>query len=230
LNLEIDVGGGIGKVSGLLNRPPQPRALYLLAHGAGAGMRHPFMVNLVEALARQKIATLRYQFPYMEAGRGRPDSPSVLEATVGAAVALAQEIAPGLPLLAGGKSMGGRMTSNTASRQSLPGVVGLVFVGFPLHPAKRPGQSRAEHLRRVDLPMLFLQGTRDALADLDLMKSVCQELGARATLHVVEGADHSFAVLKRSGRSEVEVMEELASAVAQWAQPLVAPSPAATEQ
>ncbi len=219
MNLEIDVGGGIGKVSGLLNRPPKARALYLLAHGAGAGMRHPFMTSLVEALAGQSVASLRYQFPYMEAARRRPDSPSVLEATVRAAVAVAQEIAPGLPLLAGGKSMGGRMTSNAAARQPLAAVGGLVFVGFPLHPAKRPGQSRAEHLRRVDLPMLFLQGTRDTLADLTLISAVCRDL-PRATLHVVEGADHSFAVLKRSGRTDAEVMEELAQTISQWSERL----------
>jgi uncharacterized protein len=221
MNLEIDVGGGIGSVAGLLTRPQHARVLYLLAHGAGAGMRHPFMTGLVDALAAQGIASLRYQFPYMEAGRRRPDSPSVLEATVQAAVAVAQEIAPGLPLLAGGKSMGGRMTSNAAAHQLLPGVIGLVFVGFPLHPAGRPGQSRAEHLRRVDLPMLFLQGTRDTLADLGLIKAVCQDLAPRATLHVVEGGDHSFAVLKRSGRTEGEVMEELARTTAEWCQQLL---------
>jgi predicted alpha/beta-hydrolase family hydrolase len=223
VNLEIDVGGGIGKVSGLLNRPPQARALYLLAHGAGAGMRHPFIASVVEALAGRGIGSLRYQFPYMEVGRGRPDSPSVLEATVRAAVAVAQDIAPGLPLLAGGKSLGGRMTSNAAARQPLPGVAGLVFLGFPLHAPKRPSQSRAEHLRKVDVPMLFLQGTRDMLADLDLITAVCRDLGPRATLHVVEAGDHSFAVLKRSGRSEGEVMEELATAIADWCGRLLAP-------
>jgi hypothetical protein len=187
----------------------------VLGHGAGAGMRHPFMDRAADALAARGLATLRYQFPYMEAGRRRPDPHPILVATVRAAVARAA--GEGLPLLAGGKSMGGRMTSRAAAEEALPGVRGLVFLGFPLHPAGRPGTERAEHLSGVDVPMLFLQGTRDRLADLDLLQPVCRELGSRATLHVVEGADHSFGVLVRSGRSADEVMAELADAVAAWA-------------
>jgi len=216
VDLRIEVGTGIGPVPGILIRPPDARVLYVLAHGAGAGMRHRFMDAIAEALAGQAVATLRYQFPYMEAGGRRPDPSAVLEATVRAAVGAAAELAPGLPLVAGGKSFGGRMTSGAVARRPLPGVAGLVFLGFPLHPPKRPGQSRAEHLSEVDLPMLFLQGTRDTLAELDLITAVCRGLGPRATLHVVEGGDHSFAVLKRSGRSEAEVMEELARATAAW--------------
>lgn len=215
-DVTIDVGERIGEVPGIFVRPPDAHLLYVLAHGAGAGMRHRFMDSIAHALARRGIATLRYQFPYMEAGGRRPDPPAVLEATVRAAVAAAARIAPDLPLVAGGKSMGGRMTSGAAARHSLPGVTGLVFLGFPLHPPKRPGDTRADHLRDVALPMLFLQGTRDTLADLDLITRVCERLGPRASLHVVEGGDHSFAVLKRSGRSEAEVMDELGDAVVEW--------------
>ncbi len=222
MDLRIDAGYSIGSVPGILIRPPEARVLYVLAHGAGAGMRHRFMDGIAEALASQAVATLRYQFPYMEAGGRRPDPPAVLQATVRAAVAAAAELAPGLPVFAGGKSFGGRMTSGAAARRPLPGVTGLVFLGFPLHPPKRPGQSRAEHLSEVNLPMLFLQGTRDTLAELDLITEVCGRLGPRATLHVVEGGDHSFAVLKRSGRSEGEVMEDLARATAGWCRRVVA--------
>lgn len=221
MDLHIDVADGIGPVPGILIRPPDAWVLYVLAHGAGAGIRHRFMDAITDALAGRGIATLRYQFPYMEAGGRRPDPPPVLEATVRAAVAATAEIAPGLPLVAGGKSLGGRMTSGAAARRPLPGVAGLAFLGFPLHPPKRPGESRAEHLREVDLPMLFLQGTRDALAELDLITAVCLRLGPRATLHVIEGGDHSFAVLKRSGRSEAEVMEELARTIAEWCRRVV---------
>jgi hypothetical protein len=221
MDLQIDVGNRIGRVPGILTRPSNAWALYVLAHGAGAGMRHRFMDAVAEALAGHGIASLRYQFPYMDAGGRRPDAPPVLEATVRAAVAAAGEMAPGLPLVAGGKSLGGRMTSGAAARRPLPSVGGLVFLGFPLHPPKRPGESRAEHLRDVGLPMLFLQGTRDALADLELITGVCERLGPRATLHVVEGGDHSFAVLKRSGRSEAEVMEELARTTAEWCRSVV---------
>jgi hypothetical protein len=216
MNLDIEVGTTIGKVSGILLRPPDAWAGYVLAHGAGAGMRHRFMESIAQALAGRGIATLRYQFPYVEAGTRRPDAPGVLEATVRAAVAKARESTPDLPLIAGGKSLGGRMTSNAMARRPLEGVLGLVFLGFPLHPPKRPGVTRAEHLDRVESPMLFLQGTRDDLADLELITSVCGRLGSRTTLHVVEGADHSFSVLKRSGRSDAEVMEELALTVVQW--------------
>jgi uncharacterized protein len=214
--LEIEVGDRIGSVSGLLLRPADAWLLYVLAHGAGAGMRHRFMESIAQALARRGIATLRYQFPYVEAGTRRPDPPGVLEATVRAAVAAARTAAPTLPLVAGGKSLGGRMTSNAQARRPLAEVAALVFLGFPLHPPKQPGVSRADHLDRVELPMLFLQGTRDELAHLDLLQPVCQRLGDRATLHVIEGGDHGFDVLKRSGRTETEVMDELATTVADW--------------
>jgi uncharacterized protein len=216
MNLDIEVGNTIGKVSGVLLRPPDAWATYVLAHGAGAGMRHRFMESIAQALAERGIATLRYQFPYLEAGSRRPDPPGVLEAAVRAAAAKAREIAPELPVFAGGKSLGGRMTSNAMARRPLEGVHGLVFLGFPLHPPKRPAVTRADHLDRVASPMLFLQGTRDDLADLGLITSVCGRLGPKATLHVVDGADHSFAVLKRSGRTDTEVMSELAHTTADW--------------
>jgi hypothetical protein len=216
MNLDIQVGETIGKVSGILLRPPDAWANYVLAHGAGAGMRHRFMESIAQALAEHGIATLRYQFPYVEAGTRRPDPPGILEATVRSAVAKARESTPDLPLFAGGKSLGGRMTSNAMAHRPLEGVLGLVFFGFPLHRAKQPAVTRAEHLDRVDSPMLFLQGTRDHLADLGLITSVCGRLGPKATLHVVDGADHSFAVLKRSGRRDTEVMEELALTTTEW--------------
>jgi predicted alpha/beta-hydrolase family hydrolase len=214
--LEIEVGDRIGAVSGLLLRPADAWLLYVLAHGAGAGMRHRFMEAVAEALAVRGVATLRYQFPFTQAGARRPDPPGVLEATVRAAVAAARTAAPTLPLVAGGKSLGGRMTSNAQARRPLADVAALVFLGFPLHPPKQPGVSRADHLDRVELPMLFLQGTRDELAHLDLLRPVCQRLGDRATLHVIEGGDHGFDVLKRSGRTETDVMDELATTAADW--------------
>ena len=214
--LSITVGERVGQVSALLLRPADARWLYVLAHGAGAGMRHRFMSAVAEALAERAVATLRYQFPYTEAGGRRPDPPGLLQATVRAAVTMAATVAPGLPLLAGGKSLGGRMTSSAAAKSAVPGVRGLVFLGFPLHAPGRSGIERAEHLDQVGVPMLFLQGTRDALADLELMRTVCARLGARATLHVVEGGDHSFAALKRSGRSDTEVIAELADTIAGW--------------
>ncbi len=207
------VGGS--RVSALLTRPDGATWLLALAHGAGAGMRHPFMEAAASALAERGVATLRYQFPYMEAGHKRPDRPAVAYATVRAAVAAAAVRASDLPLLAGGKSFGGRMTSQAAAEAPLPGVRGLVFFGFPLHAAGRPSDARGAHLADVGVPMLFLQGTRDALASLDLLEPVCRRAAA-ATLHVVEGADHSFHVLKRSGRTDGEVMAELADAVAAW--------------
>ena len=202
----------------LLVRPPDARALLVLAHGAGAGMRHPFLQSVADGLAGEGVATLRYQFPYMSAGgrTARPDPPAVAVATVHAAVAAAAEQEPELPLFAGGKSFGGRMTSTAAAESPLQGVRGIVFLGFPLHPPGRPGSARAAHLAQVSVPMLFLQGTRDPLAGLDLMRPVCDHLGARATLHVVEGADHSFGVLKRSGRTNAEVIAELAATIAAW--------------
>ena len=215
-DLRLQVGDSVGEVSGVLLRPGDAWALYVLAHGAGAGMRHRFMEGIAQALAARGVATLRYQFPYVEAGSRRPDPPGVLEATVRAAVARSRELAPGLPLVAGGKSMGGRMTSNAVARRPLDGVRGLVFLGFPLHPAKQPATGRADHLEQVRVPMLFLQGTRDELADLGLITGVCERLGARATLHVVEGADHAFSVLKRSGRTDAQVLDELADTTTDW--------------
>lgn len=206
----------VGDVSGLLLRPDGARLLYVLAHGAGAGMRHPFMESIAQRLAERSIATLRYQFLYMERRARRPDPPAVAAATVRAAVVEAARLAPGLPLVAGGKSFGGRMTSTAQAEEPLPGVRGLVFLGFPLHPPGRPGDSRAEHLAQVRIPMLFLQGDRDEFADLKLLQPVLKRLGAGATLHLVEGGDHSFKVLKRSGKTEADVMEELVGAIADW--------------
>src|SRR5438046_440972 len=200
---------GNGEVSALLVRPPYAPWLLVLGHGAGAGMVHPFLERLVAELAKAGVATLRYQFPYMEERRRVPDRPEVLAATVAAAVCLATEVAPGLPLVAGGKSMGGRMTSQAAAQNWLGPVRGLVFFGFPLHPPKRPGTKRAEHLAKVSVPMLFLQGTRDELADVKLLRPVCAKLGPRVTLHIIETADHSFHVLKSSGRNDSEVLREL---------------------
>lgn len=216
--IEFAVGAADTSVSGLLVRPADARCLLVLGHGAGAGMRHPFMAGLSERLAAEGIASLRYQFPYVEAGRRRPDRRDVLLATVRAAVEAAAKEAPGLPLLAGGKSMGGRMTSLAASEQALPGVQGLVFFGFPLHPAGRPSIERAAHLDAVRLPMLFLAGERDRLAELELLRPVCADLGPRGKLHVVAGADHGFHVLKRSGRSDDEVLGELAEITGRWAE------------
>jgi predicted alpha/beta-hydrolase family hydrolase len=205
-------------VSALLSRPTKARRLLALAHGAGAGMSHPFMEKLTDELASVRVATFRYQFPYMEEQRRVPDAPAVLTATIVAAVRAAAEAAPGLPLLAGGKSMGGRMTSQAAAQHPLDEVRGLVFFGFPLHPPNRPGTKRADHLAKVTIPMLFLQGTRDMLADLKLLRPVCAKIGSRATLHVIEKADHSFHVLKSSGRSDAEVLRELAKTAASWAE------------
>jgi predicted alpha/beta-hydrolase family hydrolase len=220
-DLRLNLGDELGEVSAILLRPAGAWLLYVLAHGAGAGMRHPFLASVSASLAERGVATFRYQFPYLEAGRGRPDPPHVLEATVRAAVTRAREFVPELPIIAGGKSLGGRMTSGAAAAQQLPGVNGLAFLGFPLHPPGQPGTRRAEHLRRVDVPMLFLQGTRDAFARLDLITGVCRALEPRTTLHVVEGADHSFGVLKRSGRIPAQVLDELADTTAQWGRSLV---------
>jgi len=226
-DLEIDVGPTIGTVPGILLRPPDARLLYVLAHGAGAGMRHHFMDAIAEALAARGIATLRYEFPYMAAGGRRPDPPAVSQATVGAAVAQAARLAPDLLLVAGGKSFGGRMTSGAQAREPLAGVHALVFLGFPLHPPKQPGVSRAEHLAGVHIPMLFLQGTRDHLADLALVTGVCGDLGSRATLRVVDGANHAFEVLKRSGRTNEEVREELVRTIEEWCRALPRDPPGA---
>jgi uncharacterized protein len=211
---------GEQEVSALLLRPAAAHHLLVLGHSAGAGMRHPFMEAISERLADVGMATLRYQFPYMEGGSRRPDSKPVLLATVRAAVREAVTRADGLPVLAGGKSMGGSMTSSAEAEAPLAGVRGLVFFGFPLHPAGRRSVERAAHLDAVRLPMLFLQGDRDRLADLDLLEPVCRRLGERATLHVVPGADHGFHVLKSSGRTDEQVQGKLARAVAGWAKGL----------
>ena len=210
------VVGEAHRVSGLLQVPPEAHACYVIAHGAGAGMAHPFMTAIANGLAERGIATLRYQFPYMEQRSKRPDTPKLAQATVRAAVAEASHRIPELPLFAGGKSFGGRMTSQAQAETPLPGVRGLVFLGFPLHPAGKPSDERAKHLFDVRIPMLFLQGTRDQLADLNLLQPVAGRLGARATLKLFEDADHSFHVPARTGRKDAEVMNELLDALAGW--------------
>jgi len=224
--LTIRVSDSGGDVEASLLRPDDARWLLVLAHGAGAGMHHPFMESLARELAACRVASLRYQFPYMQQRRKRPDAPAMLTATVRAAVIAASEAASDLPLLAGGKSLGGRMTSlalaeeRTATKADATRVRGVVFFGFPLHPPGRPGTQRAEHLARVQVPMLFLQGTRDTLADLALVRPVCTQLAPRSTLYVVDTADHSFHVLKRSGKIDADVLRELARTVASWADSL----------
>jgi predicted alpha/beta-hydrolase family hydrolase len=212
--LRIRVGRS-HEVGALLERPPGATCLLVLAHGAGAGMRHAFLEALAGALSRRGVATLRHQFPFTEAGAGRPDPPGVLQATVRSAVETARTIAEGLPTFAGGKSLGGRMTSMAQAQRPLPGVAGLVFVGFPLHAPGKPGIERGRHLADVSVPMLFLQGTRDRLAGLDLLAPLLAPL-SHARLHVVEGADHGFHVLRRSGRTDEDVLEELAAEIARW--------------
>jgi predicted alpha/beta-hydrolase family hydrolase len=202
------------RVSGLLQAPPRARACYVVAHGAGAGMTHPFMAAIAEGLAERGIATLRYLFPYMEQGSKRPDSPKLAQATVRAAVTEAACLVPDLALFAGGKSFGGRMTSQAQAASPLPGVRGLVFLGFPLHPPGQPSQERAKHLFEVQIPMLFLQGTRDEFAKLELLRSLIEQLGSRATLKLFQEADHSFHVPARTGRKDSEVRAELLDALA----------------
>lgn len=204
------------RVSGLLDAPKGASACYVLAHGAGAGMTHAFMASVAEGLSRRGVATLRYQFPYMEQGSKRPDAPKIAHAAVRAAVAEAARQLPGVPLFAGGKSFGGRMTSQAQSAEPLVGVEGLIFFGFPLHPAKKPSDERAEHLADVKVPMLFLQGTKDDLADLELLRPVVKKLGARATLHLIEEADHSFHVPARTGRKDAQVLEEMLDTAVSW--------------
>jgi uncharacterized protein len=211
---------GAGEVSAILMRPTDARWLLVLAHGAGAGMTHPFLEKLSRELASAGLATFRYQFPYMEQRRRVPDSPSVATSTVASAVRAAGKAVPGLPLFAGGKSFGGRMSSQVASLGLLDGVRGLVFFGFPLHPPNKPSTKRAEHLAKVQIPMLFLQGTRDTLADLNLLRPICTALGSLATIHIIETADHSFHVLKSSGKTDADVMRELAQTTASWAESL----------
>jgi len=205
-----------GSLPGLLDVRAGATACFVFAHGAGAGMTHGFMAEMSHGLAESGIATLRFQFPYMARGSKRPDSPAVAQAAVRAAAMEAARQLPGLPLFAGGKSYGGRMTSQAQAAEPLPGVKGLVFVGFPLHPAGRPGVDRAEHLAQVAVPMLFLQGTRDELADADLIGQTAAAHADRATLHVVDGADHSFHVLVRSGRNDAQVRVELQATIARW--------------
>jgi predicted alpha/beta-hydrolase family hydrolase len=206
------------RVSGLLQTPAEPRCCTVLAHGAGAGMTHPFMANVAAGLAERGIATLRYQFPYMEQGGRRPDPPALAQATVRAAVVKAAQLMPGAPLIAGGKSFGGRMTSQAQAAEPLAGVRGLAFLGFPLHPAGKPSETRAQHLLEVKVPMLFLQGTRDALADTTLLKPMVAGLGKRATLNLFDGADHSFHVPARSGRKDADVLREMMDAFGDWAE------------
>jgi uncharacterized protein len=204
------------RVSGLLSVPPGARTCYVLAHGAGAGMAHPFMAQMAAGLAERGVASLRYQFPYMERRAKRPDPPALAHSTVRAAAAEAARRLPEFALVAGGKSFGGRMTSQAQSSAPLPGVRGLAFLGFPLHPAGKPSDERAHHLSDVRVPMLFLQGSRDALADLNLLRPVVERLGERATLRVFEDADHSFHVPARSGRRDADARRELLDALAAW--------------
>ncbi len=203
-------------VSALLDTPVAPAACYVLAHGAGAGMNHVFMAAVSSGLAQRNIATLRFQFPYMEQGSRRPDSPAIAQAAIRAAAAEASRRLPLVPLFAGGKSFGGRMSSQAEAAEPLPHVRGLVFLGFPLHAAGKPSVARAQHLAQIEVPMLFLQGTRDALADTSLIRDVVSALGEVATLHWVEGADHSFHVLKRSGRDDVQVLDEMLDVAVSW--------------
>ena len=215
LSLALPAPAG-GTLAALLDSPPAPFACYVLAHGAGAGMDHAFLAALAQRLCAQGIAVLRFQFPFMQQGSRRPDPPAVAQAAVRGAVEEAARRFPGLPLFAGGKSFGARMSSQAQAAAPFPGVRGLVFVGFPLHPAGKPATARADHLAGVGVPMLFLQGTRDTLADLALVRQVVRPLEPRATLHVVEGADHAFHVLVRSGRTDAQVLDELALTAAAW--------------
>ena len=210
------------RVSGLLQAPTDARACFVLAHGAGAGMKHPFMAAVATELAERGIATLRYQFPYMEKGGKRPDPPKVAHAAVRAAVAEAARLLPNVALFAGGKSFGGRMTSQAQATAALPGVRGLVFLGFPLHPAGKPSQERAKHLFDVHIPMLFLQGTRDQLALPEQIAPVCKALGSRATLVAFQDADHSFHVPARTGKKDAQVRGELLDALAAWVDDIAA--------
>jgi predicted alpha/beta-hydrolase family hydrolase len=204
------------RVSALTLTPVSARAGFVFAHGAGAGMTHPFMTSVAKGLAEVGIATLRFQFPYMESRSRRPDPPALCHATVAAAVAEAARTWNGLPLIAGGRSFGGRMSSQAQAKSALPGVLGLAFLGFPLHPAKRPSDERAQHLFEVNVPLLFLQGTRDELADLSLLQTLVERLGARATLKLTENANHSFQVPARSGRTAAQIIDELVQALRAW--------------
>lgn len=211
-------------VAALLDAPESPSFVYVLAHGAGAGMRHPFLASVASRLRDRGSATLRYQFPYMEAGKRRVDSPEVAARCVRAAVGSAAELLPGVPIIAGGKSFGGRMTSAAQSQEALAGVRGLAFIGFPLHPPGKPGTSRAEHLHGVQIPMLFLQGTRDEFATLDLLRGVVDSLAPRAELELFEDGDHSFAVRKASGRTNAQVLDAVCDSLVAWAARVIAGS------
>jgi predicted alpha/beta-hydrolase family hydrolase len=214
-SIAIEVDDAV-QVSGLLRLPVSARALFVVAHGAGAGMRHAFLASVAEELNSLGIASLRYQFPYMESGRKRPDPPALCHATVRAAVCAAGRRVPGMPLIAGGKSFGGRMTSQAQAAEPLPGVRGLAFLGFPLHPPRQPSDARAAHLAQVFVPMLFLQGSRDEFAQRPLLEPVLQRLGSRTRLSLIEGADHSFHVPARSGRTDAEVLRAALSTLASW--------------
>jgi predicted alpha/beta-hydrolase family hydrolase len=218
----VTIAVGDTSVSGLLQTPARPRACYVFAHGAGAGMTHSFMAAVATGLAERGIATLRYQFLYMERGSKRPDPPKLAHGAVRAAVGEAALRWPKLPLIAGGKSFGGRMTSQAHAVLPLPGVRGLAFFGFPLHPAGKPSAERATHLADVQIPMLFLQGTRDALAELDQLEPVCKSLGHRATLKLFADADHSFHVPARTGRKDAQVLGEALDDFMDWTNALVA--------
>lgn len=209
------------RVSGLLQSPRGARACCVLGHGAGAGMAHPFMGAVANGLAARGFATLRYQFPYMERGSRPPDPAAIAQATVRAAVTEAGRLAPGLPLVAGGKSFGGRMTSQAQAEAPLAGIRGIAFLGFPLHAARKPSTDRAGHLFDVDVPMLFVQGTRDDLASLELLGPVVADLGERATLAVIQDGDHSFHVPARSGRTDTDALEDLLDAVEGWLTTLI---------
>jgi predicted alpha/beta-hydrolase family hydrolase len=214
-HLTITVNDAL-RVSALLQTLPAARVCFVMAHGAGAGMDHPFMADVARALASRGVATLRYQFPYMERGGRRPDPPQLAQATVRAAVTAASDLLPELPLIAGGKSFGGRMTSQAQAKAPLEGVRGLAFLGFPLHPAGRPSHERAEHLFQIQIPMLFLQGNRDKLASLDQLEPLCKKLGRRATLKLFADADHSFHAPARTGRKDVQVLAEVLDAFLAW--------------
>ena len=212
VDLEVDLGGH----PGLLCRPDGARWLYVLAHGAGAGMRHAFMEAIAVALARHHVATLRWEFPYMAAGKARPDPPAIAEAAVGTVWNAAAKLVPDLPRFAGGKSFGGRMTSRAHAAEALADLRGIAFLGFPLHPPDKPGTERADHLAHASGPLLFVQGDRDELAPLRRLRPVVKKLGAHAMLHVIKGGDHGFDVLVRSGRTSDQVLDEIASTVAHW--------------
>jgi len=219
--ITFPAGEKVGEVSGLLILPKGPQAMLVLAHGAGAGMRHRFMEEAAQKLADRAVATFRYQFPFMEKGSKRPDGEAVLTASVRAAVTAAKKHADGLPLFAGGKSMGGRMTSLAAAKEPLEGVRGLIYFGFPLHAAGKPSVNRGDHLFDTDLPMLFLQGSRDALADLKLLKPLCARLGKKVELFVIDGGDHSFHLLKSSGRSDDQALDEAVAKTSSWISRLI---------